>query len=176
MNRTFGAVVVTITLLVPSLVHAQTEPRPGDVESPEAIVLAAYAVIDRAPGEAYDCERFRSLFLPEARLIPNVEQTGGEFRVLTPEDFIAWAESVTDVGGPEDKGFQEEQIATTIERYGDVAHAFSTYAKWFWEGEEVLGRGINSFQLVRRDGRWWIVGIVWDEECCAGPIPEAYLP
>jgi len=176
MRHVVSTTAAVVLLVLPSPVAAQAAVRPADVASPEAIVLAAYDVIARAPGEAYDWDRFRSLFLPEARLIPNTEQTGGEFRILTPGEFTAWADSFTVVGGPDDQGFVEEQIATTIERYGDVAHAFSTYRKRFWDVDETLGRGINSFQLVRHDDRWWIAGIVWDEECCGGPIPEAYLP
>ena len=63
-----------------------------------------------------------------------------------------------------------------VERYGDIAHIMSTYVKRFPGDERVLGRGINSFQLIFRENRWWIVGIVWDEEPAGGPIPAAYLP
>ena len=156
---------------------AQTTARPADVDSPEAIVLAAYASIARQPGQPFDWDRFRSLFLPEARLIPNTEQRQGGFDVLTPDGFVQWIDGVTPpLGGENDRGFQEEQVSAEIVRYGDVAHIFSTYQKHFWGSEEILGRGINSFQLVHNDGRWWIAGIAWDEENAAGPIPPEYLP
>ncbi len=155
---------------------AQTAPRPADVESPEAIVLAAYASIAREPGQPFDWDRFRSLFLPEARLIPNTEQRQGGFDVLTPDGFIQWIDGVTPpLDGENDQGFQEEQVSAEIVRYGDVAHVFSTYQKHFWGSDQILGRGINSFQLVYNDGRWWIAGIAWDEESGAGPIPAEYL-
>ena len=48
---------------------AQPAPRTSDVETPEAIVQAAYAAIAREPGQPFDWDRFRSLFLPDARLI-----------------------------------------------------------------------------------------------------------
>lgn len=156
---------------------AQTGPRPTDVESPEAIVQAAYAAIAREPGQAFDWERFRSLFLPEARLIPNTEQRQGGFDVLTVDGFIDWIDDVTPPPGSEnDRGFQEEQVSAEIVRYGDVAHVFSTYQKHFWGSDQILGRGINTFQLVQNGGRWWIAGIAWDEENGAGPIPAEYLP
>lgn len=135
---------------------------------------AAYAALARAPGEPFQWDRFRALFLPQATLIPNTEQTGGRFRVLSPEDFVAWVESATTVGGPQDKGFAEEGIRNEVHRYGDVAHVFSSYQKHFWGDDRILGRGINSFQLVWNDGRWWIVSIAWDEEPGAGPLPEAF--
>jgi hypothetical protein len=150
-------------------------PLASDVSSPEAIVTAAYDALARKPGEAFQWDRFRSLFLPQALLIPNTEQTGGAFRVLTPETFIDWIDSATSIGGPQDRGFAEEAIRTEVTRYGDVAQAFSSYQKHFWEDDRILGRGINSFQLVHHDGRWWIASIAWDEESGAGPIPEQYL-
>jgi hypothetical protein len=157
--------------------RAQTAPRAADVESPEAIVQAAYASIAREPGQRFDWDRFRSLFLPEARLIPNTEQRQGSFDVLTTEGFIEWIQAFTPPpGSANDQGFQEEQVSADVVRYGDVAHVFSTYQKHFWGSDQILGRGINSFQLVHNDGRWWIAGIAWDEENGAGPIPAEYLP
>jgi hypothetical protein len=171
------ALMLLASLVVVGSAFAQTGARPEDVESPEAIVEAAYASIARAPGEPFDWERFRTLFLPEARLIPNTEQRQGSFDVLSPEEFVAWIDSVTPPAGSEnDQGFQEEQVSAEVVRYGDIAHVLSTYQKHFWDSEEILGRGINSFQLVHDGDRWWIAGIVWDEENGAGPIPPEYLP
>lgn len=163
-------------LLLPMVAAAQEVPRPEDVASPEAAILAAYASIARAPGEDYDWDRFRSLHLPGALLLPNTEQTDGQPRVLSVQDFIDWIDGVTTVGGEGDQGFAEEQVHITLQRYGDIAQAMSTYQKHFWGDDEILGRGINSFNLVFREGRWWIVSIVWDEENGAGPIPADYLP
>ena len=145
-----------------------------DTATPESIVRATYESIARAPGDPYDWTRFRALFLPEAIMIPNTEQTGGVFRVMSPEDFIAWAESNTAVGGPSDRGFSEYEVSHRVERYGDIAQVFSTYAKRWGDDDAFIGRGINSFLLVNREGRWWISAIAWDEENGAGPIPERY--
>lgn len=165
--------VILVGLLTAAKGFAQY-PDASDVATPEAIVTAAYESIMRAPGENYNWARFRSLFIPTANLIPNAEQSGGEFLVMTPEDFIARADAGTNVGGPNDRGFAEEAVHNIVEEYGDIAHVFSHYQKHFWEDDRILGRGINTFQLVKTDGRWWIVGIVWDETTGAGPIPQRY--
>lgn len=147
---------------------------PADVATPEAIVAALYATVQRAPGAGFAFDRMRTLFLPGALLVPNPEQTGGQGRVLGVEDFIAWIEGATVVGGPDDRGFAEEEVHHVIERYGDIAHVFSTYEKHYHGDSRVLGRGINSIQLLFRDGRWWVTSIIWDEETGAGPIPDRY--
>lgn len=177
MNKLAATSLLSALLLVlfgVQPLHAQPYPQAADVSSPEAIVEAAYEAIQRAPGENYNWDRFRSLFLPQATLIPNAEQTGGAFVVHSPESFIALVDSFTVVGGPNDKGFAEEATHNVINRFGDIAQVFSTYQKHFWEDDNILGRGINSFQLVFSKDRWWIVSLIWDEENGAGPIPAAY--
>lgn len=180
VGRATRALLPAMTLvawLVPLSASAQTmEADPADVATPEAIVSAIYAAVNRPPGENFDWDRMRPLFLPTATMIPAVEQTGGEFRILSVDEFIAWVDEHTVVGGPDDVGFREEQIASRIERYGDIAQVFSTYQKRFWEADEIIGRGINAIQVVHKDGRWWVVSVIWDEEVGAGPVPERYLP
>lgn len=150
-----------------------------DVSSPEAVVAAVYEEIARRPGDNFNWNQGTSLYLPSARLYPSTEQTGGKFQPMSVEDFRRWvdkshAESLA--SGQEDKGFQEEQIHAIVHRYGDIAHVMSTYQKHFWDSDDILGRGINSFQLVFQEGRWWVASITWDEEIGAGPIPAEYLP
>ncbi len=180
MRARKAPVLLAAAFMAPALLAAQEFPRPTDVASPEAIILAAYDALARAPGEPFQWDRFRSLHLPDAILLPNTEQTGGTPRVLSLQDFIDWAEAFTEdmapIGSDADRGFVEEQIHIELDRYGDIAQAMSTYQKHFWDEDEVLGRGVNSFGLVFRDGRWWIASIAWDEEDGAGPVPAEYLP
>ena len=175
------AAAVVLCLAVASHAYAQApEADPADVASPEAIVAAVYASIERAPGETYDWSRFLSLYAPEAVLMPNPEQMGGEERTFSPQAYTeridAIFESAGFIGSAQDRGFTEAEIHADIHRFGDIAHVFSTYEKFPWRDEsQSYGRGINSFQLVYRSGRWWVVSGIWDEEVGAGPIPETYL-
>ena len=169
--------IVVAAALTAASVQAQA-PAADDVASPEAVVRATYDAISRAPGAPFQWERFRSLFLPEARLIPNTEQTGGQFTVHTVDSFIRWIDDGWKrvIGTPQDRGFAESHVAGITEQFGDVAHVFSTYEKHIWNDKNVVGRGINSIQLVKKDGRWWISSIAWDEEPAAGQVPAKYLP
>lgn len=168
--------VIAVVLVADPVVGQDLGPIPSDVESPRAIVLATYAAIAREPGRNYDWDRFRTLFLEGALLIPNTEQTEGVFTPLSVEGFISWVDEFTDLSAATDRGFIEGEIHRIEERYGDIAHVFSTYEKHYWGDESVLGRGVNSFQMVRHEGRWWITAIIWDEPAGGEPISEKYLP
>src|SRR4051794_10086103 len=69
---------------------AAPEARPDDVKSMDAILAALYDVISGPKGRARDWDRFRSLFVAGARLIPAVARPGGHAvaRVLDIEAFI----------------------------------------------------------------------------------------
>jgi hypothetical protein len=175
-NTVYGLLLAALSLPGPSRLEAQPHPLPPDVASPDAIVAATYEAIARPAGEQYDWARFASLFLPAALMIPSTEQTGGALVVMSVGDFIDWIDSGTVVGGPNDRGFSEDGIHNIVERYGDVAHVFSTYEKHVYGQTQNLGRGINTFQMIWNDGRWWITSVAWDEEIGAGPIPAKYLP
>lgn len=168
-------VLAALLLTATALPAFAQEVDPDDVASPDAIVRAGYDAISHAPGESFDWERFRSLFLPEAKLIPNLEQSGGELQVLSPQGFTDWIDSVMDVDAENYQGFVEEVIHNEVFQYGDIAHVTSSYQKRFWDGDDILGRGINSFQLVHNGGRWWIVSVVWDEEVGAGALPHEFM-
>lgn len=170
-------IALSVLLLLPAGALGQAPaPRPADAETVDGVVTALYETVQRPPGEDFDWDRWRAVFHPEGILVPSTEQRGGSFDVLTLEEFIGWIDSLTTVGGPDDPGFAEEEIARRVERYGDVAQVFSTYQKRFWGDDEILERGVNSITLVWNEGRWWVMAVAWDEEVGAGPVPDAYLP
>jgi hypothetical protein len=156
--------------------RAMPAPRPADVASADAIIAALYDVISGPAGQKRDWDRFRSLLLPEARLIVvgRRDTTTGVSRprVLTAEQYIAGA-------GPqlERNGFFEREIAQTSESFGGVTHRFSTYdSKHTAADATPFARGINSIQLLNDGRRWWVVTIFWDSERPDNPIPAKYLP
>ena len=63
---------------------------PKDVATMDAIVAALYDVISGPAGQKRNWDRFRSLFVPGARLIPTGRRPTGEVvsRVRTPEEYI----------------------------------------------------------------------------------------
>jgi hypothetical protein len=165
----------TLLLLWVTPGHAQTSPKadPADVSSVDAIVAAVYDVISGPAGEARDWDRWRSLFLPEARLASLGMSPEGEtrFRVFSPEDYVEMAGA-----NLEANGFFETEIGRTQEEFGPVVHLFSAYqSKRTLADPEPFARGINSFQLMNDGERWWVLTIYWTSERPDLPIPERYI-
>jgi hypothetical protein len=145
---------------------------PADVASVDAIVAALYDVISGPVGKARDWNRMRSLFIPGGRLIPTGMRPGGSvgLRLMEVNDYIA-------LSGPqlEKMGFTEREIARKMERFGHIAHVFSTY-EGRAEADGSVVRGINSIQLMNDGTRWWILSVYWEAEGPQNPLPKEYLP
>ncbi|WP_321472520.1 hypothetical protein [uncultured Paludibaculum sp.] len=139
-------------------------------DSLETTVQAVYAVIS-GPAGTRDWAKFRSLFTAGARLIP-VRHTaeGNTPRVMTPDDYVQMAGA-----NFEKTAFFETEVSHKVERYGAIAHVFSTYESRRAPGEKPFARGINSFQLVFDGKDWKVMTILWDSERPETPIPDKYL-
>jgi hypothetical protein len=144
----------------------------ADVATLDGIIAALYDVISGPPGQARDFNRMRSLFIPGGRLMP----VGGKtpdvvgIRLLTVNDYVA-------TSGPLllEKGFHEKELARKVERFGNIAHVFSTYEALIEKDNHIL-RGINTLQLMFDGKRWWIVSLMWQAETPELPLPKEYLP
>lgn len=145
----------------------------SDVASMDSIVAALYDVISGPAGKKRDWDRFQSLFIPGARLIPTGKRQSGEIgaRVSTAEGYTAANSKFL-----EENGFFEKEIARRTESFGNIAHVFSTYeARHKSEDPKPFARGINSIQLMNDGKRWWIVTVFWQGEGPDNPLPEKYL-
>jgi hypothetical protein len=173
---------VVFLMLVSLVASAQQTPRasqaeappaakPEDVASIDAIVTALYSVIS-GPAGPRDWDRFRSLFVPGAILVPTVKAPDGSMRhrVLTPEGYI---ERTSQVFAKEP--FYETEKAKRTEQFGSIAHVFSTYESRRAPQAAPFQRGINSIELFNDGKRWWVLAILWDSERPDNPIPEKYL-
>ena len=145
--------------------------KPEDVSSIDGILRALYDVISGPPGER-DWTRFRSLFVPEARLTSVSKRPDGSapVRLLTVDDYVKAA------GGYFLKnGFFESAIVNRAQKFGNMAQVFSSYESRHAAAEKPFARGINSIQLLNDGARWYILSILWDEESPFNPLPADLL-
>jgi len=179
MRLSVIAAALTLVASVPAAAQAPAAPPPvstaaaADVATEEAIIAALYDVISGDAGVARDWDRFRSLFHPSARLMPIGGPADGPATLtpLTPDEYITRAEPFLM------RGFHEREIARRFERFGHMAHVFSTYdSRRAASDPAPFTRGVNSIQLFHDGTRWWIVSVYWQGETPTIAIPAEYLP
>ena len=130
------------------------------------------AAIDAAISGSADKDRacMRALLIPEARMM--FVSTGADgtpnYRIETLDDWIARVKA----RGP--AILDEKQLKFHVERFGNLAHLWSTYALDS-DGKQVA-RGVNSIQAVKTAGGWRVATIMVQAESPAAPLPKEYLP
>ena len=140
--------------------------KPNDVKSLDGILAAIYDVISGPAGDR-DWNRFRSLFVPEARLTSAAKNpASSDVRLLTVDDYVQRAGKYFST-----HGFFETAIVNRVERFGNIAQVFSSYESRNAAAEKPFIRGINSIQLFYDGSRWWVLSILWDEESPANQLP-----
>ena len=151
-----------IAALLLAAAAAAHSPSKADLAGIDQALHDVYAVISGPPGQKRDFAKMRTLFTPNAQLfvIGPKGIRGGDL-----ENYIAKS-------GPllEKDGFTEHELGRRVEVYGNLATAWSSY-----DGRTATGsfheRGINSFQLVKVDGKWLVASILWQEESPEFPLP-----
>ena len=148
-------------------------PQADDVGSIDGMIRAYYAVITGPPGQPRQWSRDRTLYIPDMRFVAAEGDAKGQPppRVMSHQQFVDSSDASMVASG-----FDEREIHRVTQRFGNIAHVFSTYETREKADGPVLARGINSIELFWDGKRWWIASAIWDEERPDNPIPKAYLP
>ncbi len=144
--------------------------KPEDVKSMDAILSAIYDVIS-GPAGGRDWNRFRSMFLPQARFTQVATGPDGSKVV------IAWNvdEFIRDAGDVFSKEpFYEKAVVNQPQSFGNITQVFSSYESRRNKVDKPFERGINSIQLLDDGKRWWVLSILWDTERAGNPLPEKF--
>ena len=112
----------------------------------------------------------KALLIPEARImLVSLGADGApSYRLETLDDWIARIKARGHIMQ------EEKQLKFHIERYGNIAHLWSSFALYS-DGKQV-GRGINSLQAIKEAGGWRVTGIMLQAESATAPLPKEYLP
>jgi len=131
----------------------------SDVSGLDNIIHASYNVLSGPAGQIRDWERYRTLFVDGARLMPVVAVPGQKphARQLTLDDYIRRVEPIFAV-----ENFWERETSRQTEILGRVAHVLSRYESLRDPNGPPFEHGANSMQLFYDDLRWWIVSIMWN--------------
>ena len=143
------------------------DPRPrADVEAGvtstdglAGIPKILYACLSGAAGEPRDWDRFRSLFAPDARLVPlrRAPSGGAEPEIHDVEGYVRSREGIFRA-----RAFYETETGQRVDVWRRAAHILSSYESRRDPRGPAFLAGTNSFQLFHDGAGWRIVSLFWD--------------
>jgi len=149
------ALALLLVMSVPPAGTAQTAPA-GEGVSAEDVVRGVYELVSWEAGETADWDAVRDAFVPEAVVVLRYRELV-QFSVDTfLQDFIDFARR-SEAGVA---GFRETVTSATAWEYGDIAHVVTQYEARILGSDRPPTRGVDSWSLVRRDGRWKVAAVV----------------
>ena len=125
----------------------------------DSIIAEMYDSVCFEKGQRPDWKRQAQIFAPDARMVRINDNGLFEF---DQESYRVNFEAMIDSG--EMPSFWEGELWRETRQFGDMAHVLSAYETRRSRGGAVMNRGVNSIQLFRRDGRWWISAMIWRRE------------
>lgn len=141
------------------------------LQTPEGITNKMLELISGPVGEDRNWDAYRNLFLPTAQKISISKSAGAKtrVRVMNLEEFVR------NVGPLYSRdGFEEYTIGLEVEEWNGIANVFQSYYC-----KNLIGtyekRGINSYQLVYKDNRWWIASTMFTSETEEVILPDSLL-
>jgi hypothetical protein len=162
-----NAALLFIMLGLPLVVLGADSSRHKSAQSVDSIINAYYSVISGPKGFKYNPETDQFLHAPNA-IITRFNETG-EFQRHT------LSEEQKSLEQPYAEGFYEVETNRVVERFGSLAHVWSTYEMRESPDSKAFMRGINSISLYFKDNRWWIAS--WGTQYEGKEeIPAKYLP
>ncbi len=141
-----------------------------DVATVDGLVAALYGVISGPKGQMRDWARMRKLFYPDARMVTLAPtrpskpgaRPGAKTRIFGVDDYIEQSGDFL-----VNNGFFEKEVSrkTEASQVGDHVQLWSRYeGRHAEKDEDPFLEGANGITLVREDGRWWILQIVWQQD------------
>lgn len=141
------------------------------VKSIEGITDKMLELISGEIDEPRDWDAYRMLFLPSAQKVSINRKAppNRQVRTMNLEEFVRNV-------GPLYKrdGFEEYKIGLIINEFNGIANVFQSYYC-----KNLIGtyekRGVNSYQLVYADDRWWIASTTFTNESDDVKLPNELL-
>ena len=146
--------------------------RAGELQSAQGVVRELYRLVCVPVGGDTDWEQVRTLFLPEAVIVLRESKDALSTFTLQGwiDDFIAYNKKARS----SERGFEEKIVRMAPSEFRDIAHILVLYEARLLDWKDKPAQpGVDSIELVRKDGRWWIAAITNDIPNTENPIPTA---
>jgi hypothetical protein len=127
------------------------------MKSPELLVAELYRSVTFNPGQRPDWEKVRRMFLDSAIVfLRTTRTTTAVFNVDGfIDDFVKFIERTP----AKDKGFGERILKMKPYIAGEMATILILYDAQIYGINRPPQQGLDFWQLIKKDNRWWIISI-----------------
>ena len=152
----------------------------GEPSSPQSagdLVAGIYSLVSSTRGTLPDWDSVRACFLREAVIVLRTSRTATTVFSLDGfiKDFVDFYERPFTRGNrtvvPKEEGFTEKIVRLKAWEYGEMAHVLVLYESAITGLTVPPQRGVDSFLLIRRDGRWLIAAVTNEIVTADRPVP-----
>lgn len=171
-NRRVLVLLIILCCFCPIL-NAQNSSEKSAAKTAEEVVTTIYNLVSFKPGETPDWEKVKSVFVEDALVVLRASRT--HHNIFSREGFIDDFKNFISRSNVNKTGFLEKIINKKTTIFGDVAHCFVVYEASIPGLQRPPQKGIDSFQLMKKDGQWRIVSIVNEIVTPNNPIPKELL-
>jgi hypothetical protein len=162
-------VLVLAATLGTSRLPAQTEVEASADETAEGLVAEIYDLVSFEAGTRPDWDKVRALFIPEAVIVLRTSRDATTVFSVEGfvDDFVKFVEQ-TPAG---DMGFTEKVLSMEPLVFGDIAHVLVLYEARITGSPRAPTQGVDSFSLIKQEGRWKIAAITNELPGADRPVP-----
>ena len=140
-------------------------------DDPELLVKALYQEVTFAPGESPDWDFTKSMFINEAVVVLRYGPDN-----MTIFDVQGWVDDFVtfiEEDGIAKTGFDEKIVGMTSYIYGDIA-SINVLFESHIPGTKRRNKGVDIFQLIKKNEKWLIVSIINERPDFGGEVPDIY--
>jgi len=160
-----------LLFVIPSQLFSQIDTMA--LKTPEGITAKMLEFISFEKDEVKDWDEYRNLFLPDAQGLALYPKPGEplyrQANRMNNEEFIRYAGP----GYPK-TGFEEIVIGVDVKEFNGIATVFQSFQCKTLDGS-YEARGVNTYQLVFLNNRWWIASSLFTNETEDVKLPNELL-
>jgi len=139
----------------------------------EEVVTELYKLVSFNAGNTPDWEKVKDLFIEDAVIVLRTSRT--EHKIFSREGFIDDFKNFISTSKVDETGFLEKIINIKTVTFGNIAHSMVVYEASIPQRKRPPQKGVDSFQLVKKNDKWLIVSIVNEIPKPGKPIPDKIL-
>jgi hypothetical protein len=169
--RFFAGATCALFLSVPKLSgQSQVVGQESTANTAEGLVNAIYRLVSAEAGRRPDWDVVGSLFIENAVVVLRV--TRDSTAIFSVKGFIDDFINFYEKSPARQNGFTEKVVRMKPIVFGNIAHILVLYQAHIPGTQRPPDLGVDSWELVKRSGRWWIVAVTNDVVTKDRPVPN----